>query len=159
MRSGGAAEDLEQNGNGRLGEGSTVDLELEGGEVEHHVEVDIDIGGTRESNSGCGGVGEGVEVGLKQRGAVGCLGGGGVRGGSASIAKDGRVETAVESSGTNVGVGADPVVVDGLVGVEYERVALSGEDLDTVDGEGLNVDTIGFDNRLFEQSIHDRLES
>jgi hypothetical protein len=160
LRGGSTAQDLEKDGNGRLGEGCAVNLELEGCKVEHHVEVDIDIGSTRESNSRRSGVGEGVEVGLEQGGAVGRLGGSGVHVGSASITKDGGVKTTVESSGTDIGVCADPVVVYGLVGVEHERVALSGEDLDAVDGEGLDVDTIGFDNRLLKQSIHDvQLES
>ena len=141
------AEDLEEYGDGRLVESIAVDLELESGEVEDHVKVDVDISSANRSDSRSSRVSEGVEVGLEEGDAAGRVGGRVGFSGS-DVTENGRVETTVEAGRSDVGVSADPVIAHGLVGIKHERVALAGENLDAVDGEGLGVDTVRLDNGL-----------
>lgn len=89
-----------------------------------------------------------MEVGFKQRVAVGLLRRGGVFVSSADIAQNSGVEASVKPSRADVGVRANPVVAGILGGFENERVALTSEDLDAVDGKRLSVNTINLDDRL-----------
>jgi hypothetical protein len=88
-----------------------------------------------------------VEVCLNQ-GSVDDGSGGRVCVRSTSVAENGGVDATGEASGTDVGVGTDPVVADGLVGIEDDRVTLTGEDLEAIDGKRSVVDTIDFDDGL-----------
>ena len=100
-------------------------------------------------------------VGQRRRG-----GGGGFSIPSAVIAQNGRVDAVREIHRADVGVRADPVVVNGLVRVKLgnackipvealvkvmytydERVALSDENLDAVYLQRLGVDGVGLDDR------------
>ena len=65
------AENLEKYGDGRLVKSITVDLELESGEVKHHVEVDVDISGADSGDSRGSRISEGVETGLEEEVAAG----------------------------------------------------------------------------------------
>ena len=99
-------------------------------------------------------------VGQRRRG-----GGGGFGIRSAVIAQNGRVDAVREVDRADVGVRADPVVVNGLVRVELnnackipvealvrvmdtynERVTLSDEDLDAVHLQRLGVDGVGLND-------------
>ena len=141
----GAAHDLEEDGHAGRGVGSIVDEEV--GAVEVEVEVDRDVDTAGNSLTGRGEVLEGDEVGLGEDSRAGALGGRGLNLGGAVVAEDGRVDAAIEGERADVGEGADPVVVDGLVGGEDERVALACVDLDLVNGEGLVVDRVDLDDR------------
>lgn len=89
-----------------------------------------------------------MEVSLKEGSAVGGLRGHGVGIGGTVVAQNRGVETAGEASGAKVRICADPVVCDGLVGVQNEGVALAGENLDAVDRNGHDVDAVDFDDSL-----------
>ena len=82
------------------------------------------------------------------------------------IAQDGRVDTTSETEGTKIWVGPNPVIVNGLVcsnllkialfqfpfaidmfrRTHHKRITLSGEDLDSIDGDGVSLDAIGLDD-------------
>lgn len=146
LRSTCTAQDLEENRNRRLVEGRTINLEFEDREVELDVEVDLDVGITEARYArGCG-VGEGVEVRLEQRRAVGRLGRNRVGVGGSDVAQDGGVDATRKAGGTDVGVGANPVVGGRPVGIQNKRVPLPGKDLNAVDVDWTDIDTINFDD-------------
>lgn len=148
LGSAGAAQDLEQDRDGRLVEDSAVHAELETSEVEQDIEVEIDVRSARLGDTRGSGIGKGMKVSLKQGGAIGGLRRGrvGVRG--ASIAQDSGVDTSDEASSTNVRVRADPVVAHRPVGAENEGVALARENLDAVDCDWHYADAVDFDHGL-----------
>lgn len=94
-----------------------------------------------------------MQVALFQRVGVGRLRRSRVSLGGSGVAQDRRVEPASESGGSDVGVGTNPVVGDGLVGGENERVALPSEDLNAVYRVWLDIDTVDFDNGLGRVSV------
>ena len=63
-----------------------------------------------------------MEVGLLERLSRSGLSGGRLSHRSALVAKDSRVDTASETSGTEVGVRTNPVVTDGLVCVQLKAI-------------------------------------
>jgi hypothetical protein len=67
-----------------------------------------------------------VQVGLNERGGTGGSRRRGIDIVRTNVAQDGGVDAVVEACSTAVGDGADPVVVDGLVGIEDERITLCG---------------------------------
>jgi hypothetical protein len=67
---------------------------------------------------------------------------------SALVAEDGGVDGTIEAGRSDVGLRTDPVVIDWLVGSEYEGVPLTDKDLNGINGVGVVVDTINFDNGL-----------
>lgn len=87
-----------------------------------------------------------MEVGLNHGVRVGRLGARGVGVGCTDISQDRRVDASRESGGADVGIGADPVVVNGLVGVKDEGEALPSKDSDAVDGERDDVDSVDFND-------------
>jgi len=76
------------------------------------------------------------------------------------IAQDGGVDATSEVLGTNVGLSPDPVIPDGLIGVEHKRIALASKDLDGVDSQWLDIYTINLNDCLdgIEQSGEKELE-
>ena len=132
-RGGRAREDLEEDGDGGRDEGRAVDEEL--GAVEREREVQREVDAADRGRAGCREVRERHERRLDERVAAPRLSGGRLDRVRAVVAEDGGVHAAGEGLGADVGERADPVVVDGLVGGEDERVALPGEDLYLVDGE------------------------
>ena len=139
---------MEKNGDRGFSERGSVDLELQRGKIEGHVEVQVHVGRSEGCSPRCCGVGKRMEVGFKQRVAVGLLRRGGVFVSSADIAQNSGVEASVKPSRADIGVRANPVVAGILGGFENERVALTSKDLDAVDGKRLSVNTINFDDRL-----------
>jgi hypothetical protein len=89
-----------------------------------------------------------VKVSFEERGAVGRVRRDGVRVGSTDIAQNGRIETSSKSSATNVGVSTNPVVGDGLVGIQDERIPLAGEDLDAVNSVRSVIYTVNLNDSL-----------
>ena len=125
-------------------------MELEGVEVERDCKVDVDIGGPGFWGPRGSGIGEWVKVRLDHRVAVGLLQCGRVAVHRPDIAQDCRVQPSIETSRTDAGISANPVIVDGLVGLQNERVALAGEDLDAVNSELLCADAVRLDDVLLE---------
>jgi len=66
----------------------------------------------------------------------------------AVVAKDSRIDSTLETHGSHIRVCADPVVVDGLVRGEDKGIPLANEDLNRVDGVGLMIHPIDFDDVL-----------
>ena len=62
------------------------------------------------------------------------------------IPQDGRVQAPVETNSAQVGIGANPVVVNGLVRVEDEGISLASEYLNLIHNQRLSVDTVNLDN-------------
>ena len=111
-----AAENLEQDGDGRGREGVAVDVEVRA--VEGEVQVERVVDATRLRRAGRGEVLEGHKVGLVQRKHARRRVRRGLNLSGAGVAEDGRVDTAISRSSTGVGDRADPVVVDVGGGVE-----------------------------------------
>lgn len=141
------ADDLKEDRSGGRDERGTVDKEV--GAVEGEEKVDmVDVGTIWLVTTGNARVVEWVEVCFEKRVAR-CRGSsrGRVLVGCTGVTKDSRVDTTGEGSTSTVGLGSNPVVVDGLVGVEHEGIPLSSEDLDRVNRQRLRIDTISFDDR------------
>ena len=138
------AQDLEEHGHGGRHERLVVDEEVRAVEAEVH--VDRDVHATLGRLSGRGKVRERDQVRLVELERACRLVRRGVDVGGATVAEDSRVDSAVEASGTDVGVGADPVVVNVLIRSEDERVPLPGEDGERIDNNGLVVDAVSFND-------------
>lgn len=107
---------------------------MEGREIEDDVHVEVHVSRSESWDTRRRG-GQGVErmeVSLDQ-----WVADGGNRGRidirSAPISKNGRVDTTIKALGTDVGLGTDPIITDGLVSVEDEGVPLTSKDLDLID--------------------------
>jgi len=147
-----AGQDLEQGRDGRGNPGDTVDFP-EGWMRLGDVKDDVDISGTVASWKT--GVEGGVEVLLQQ--LVGDVGRSGHRGlllGGTLVAENGKSERVIEvrvparsaSSSASSTRGTDPIVCNGLVGSNDNRVPLCDEDIELIDNEGIAFNTISFDN-------------
>ena len=143
-----SSQNLQQYRHRGLVERGSVDLELQGRDVKDDVHVERHISGSERRSSWGSGVGERVQVGFVERVAIGRLGRSRVGVGGTDVPEDGRVDTASEALSTDVGVGANPVIGDGLVGSEYERVTLTGKDVDAVDSEWLDAYSVDLNDRL-----------
>lgn len=62
------------------------------------------------------------------------------------VAQDSRVDTVLETCGAGAGVATNPVVANGLIGVENKGVALRSEDINGVHIKGYRVLSVGFNN-------------
>jgi hypothetical protein len=105
---------------------SIVNRKKELGEIECDIEVQVNISSSGMRRAGHGRRGQGVEVGFNERLGDGGVGGGVVRGGS-DVAQNcavGRIDETLVAA-REVGLCADPVVVDLLVRSEDDRVALA----------------------------------
>ena len=142
---------MQEHGDTGSDVGGIVNLEQSVHKVD--IEVDVDVGSAHTSFSGCSSVSERLQVGLVQRLAVGRAVGSGVSDGGAYLSEDGRVDSSCEACVPEIGVGANPVVADRSIGIENERVPLSCEDLNGVDCEGLDVDSVDFDNCLMGRRL------
>jgi hypothetical protein len=89
-----------------------------------------------------------MEISFKQGVTVGLLRRGGVFVSGADVAQDRGVKTSIKPGRADVRVRTNPVVAWILSGLENERVALTSEDLDAVDGERFGVDSVCLDDRL-----------
>ena len=87
---------------------------MEQGTYEGEVEAERIVNTAHLSSTGRGEVVEGDEVGFGERGGIGGLVRRGLDLGRTVVAKDGRVNAAVEGRGTLVGERANPVVVHGF---------------------------------------------
>jgi len=145
----GTSKDLDESGHDRGKVGDVVDIPLGltgGGE---QGEGDVDIG----SHSRVGDiVNERAKVGFNEFGhrGVDVEGRGRVFIRCANIAKDttreGNVEVRVSSSAsTDVGE-VNPVVTNGLVGIEDDGVTLASKDVETRDDVRLDLNTVDFDD-------------
>jgi len=117
------------------------------------VKDDVDIGGTVASWKT--GIEGSVEVLLQE--LVGDVGRSGHRGldlGGTLVAEYGKSERVVEvritarsaSSSATGTWSTDPIVRNGLVGSNDDRVPLGDEDIELIDNEGIALNTIGFDD-------------
>ena len=139
-----AAEDLEEDRGAGRGERRAIHEELRA--VERHRQAQRIVDALRDRLAGRGSMVQGHKGRFGERGRAVHLGRGGLSQGRAHIAEDRRVDTPGEVGGAAAGERADPVVADGLVGGEDERVALAGEDPDGVDRERLVVDGVGLND-------------
>jgi len=145
-------QDLEEGRDGRRNPGDAVDFP-EGWMGLGDVEDDVDVGGAVTSwKTGMEGS---VEVLLQERvGDVGRSSHRGLNLGGTLVAEDGKSERVVEiritargaSTSTTSTWGTDPIVRNGLVGSNDDRVPLCDEDIELIDNEGIALDTISFDN-------------
>ena len=132
-------------------EGSTVDLEGERSKVKDSVQVDVNVRTTWNGKAWSGRIGERVEVDLVENDWARVLGGGRVGGRSSDVAKDSGVDTASETWRTKVGKRANPVVSDGLVGIQDHGVTLTGKDAKLINDQRLSVDTVCLDDCLYRR--------
>lgn len=157
------AHDLQQDRHCRGGEGSAVDEEVrailesavssapydKGDKPETHeteIEVEGVVNTADHSSTGRSDVSERHEARLLQQvgaAGIGCVRLDGVR---AVVAQDSRVDATRDGDGTDVRNGPEPVVTDVLVGIEHERVALPGEDLDGVRSDWVDIHSVGLDD-------------
>jgi len=145
----GTSKDLNESGNDRGNVGDVVDvpLGLAGGDYQGESDVDIsglsrvgDIGNERTEVSFNEFRFRGVDVEGSTGFFIGC----------AIIAKytarEGDVEVRVSSSASTDIWEVNPVVTNGLVGIEDDGVTLASKDIETRDGVRLDFNTIGFDD-------------
>lgn len=93
-----------------------IDSELERGEAEVDIEVQVDVGSTRCSNTRSSSIDERVKVGFNQwvgDGRCGCR----VHIRRMPVPQNGRVYATSKALGANVGLCSNPIVANGLVGV------------------------------------------
>ena len=64
----------------------------------------------------------------------------------APVSQDGRVQAAIETNSSQVWIGANPVVTDGLICLEDEGISLASEYLNLVHNEWLSADTVNLDD-------------
>jgi len=145
----GTIKDLDEGGGSRRDVRDVVNVpdSLAGGDLEDEGHVDV------SSAAGVGDFGDqGDEVSFDESIVSGA---GRHRGcwvgfGSTFVSEDGARESSVKvrvTSGSSADVrGVDPVVSDGLVSIDDDRVPLSSEDIDAVHHMRLDLDTISFDN-------------
>ena len=143
-RSARPTEDLQQHGHRRRCERRAVDEVVLA--VDPEVQVQRVVNPALVRLPGRGRAVERNQVRLDQGGGAGRLVCARLDGGGTNVAQNRGVDPPVEGRGALVRERADPVVVDGLIGGEDERVALPGEDLDGVDRERRVVDRIGLDD-------------
>ena len=64
------------------------------------------------------------------------------------VAKNGGVDTTNKAGSSKVGVSTNPVVGDGLVGIQDERISLASEDLDAVNSVRSVIYTVNLNDSL-----------
>lgn len=75
----------------------------------------------------------------------------------APVPEDRRVETACESLAANIGQGANPIIINGLVCIQNKGIALSRKYLNRVDGKRHCIDAIDFNDGLFPKASQEKI--
>jgi len=139
-------QDLEENWDSRRFEGNTIYVEEEGGKVKHDVQINVDVSTARGGSSRHSRKNERVEGCLDKRCRAGrrvcrihCR----VLRWGPCIAENSQVVVVSEIPSRRQS--ANPIVVNGLVGSNDNRVTLTDEDLNRIDGKGLDVRAFNFD--------------
>lgn len=109
-----AAHNLLQNGNSRRNKCSAIDQELQRGQRELDIKVDLHVSDTWGWGSRCTGTGKWMKVGFQQRGGN-SAGRGRVHCGCAPIPQNSGVYAADEALSSRVWFCSNPIIRDGLI--------------------------------------------
>ena len=139
---------MKEHWNSWWNEGNIVNGEIQISGVESKVKIQQEISTAYLRPSRSGKVGERNKLRFYERIGAGGLISGGISGGvRPQVSQNTRVDTTTESGGSQVRVCADPVVADGLICIQDERITLSSEYLNLIYHQRLDVDAVDFNDR------------